>query len=851
MIVRKIIKIIIKVLVFITVMFTTAFFVNKLNNVNADKISMEMEAPTLPLVYCYYEDTQINRMQGYTQVMSTCLMRDGIVPIDEQRGVNLLVDDKDQYGATYSYQLRSIAGDSLVEEGELTDYTINQGYQQFYVQFRMDLRENQEYVLVFLVTNEEGETARYYTRVVGVEEEYGKEIIDYVLKFHEGTFLRGMDGSNIVYNMVEEENGVVNNDMSHVTLQSSYKMVTWGGMKPAIITGVVPTITELDNENAVIKLSYVIEDTQSGSRHLYNVEEYYSAKYDKNSNSVRLLAYDRYVESIFDTSYVSKNRNSICLGISDINDVEYVTSDDNFKMAFVKEGQLWYYDYNRSNITNVFSFSTGSYSDLRTLNTNVDINIVKMDDQGNIYFVVYGYMNRGDHEGKNGLSMYYFSAKEFKIQELFFVECDEPFEVMKREVGRFAYYDDEGYFYYILDGAIYKMDMSTGLQDTVMYGLPTDKYMVSENNKIVAYPDTADEGEVTLVNVYNFETNNLYTVTADDGDRLMALGFVGNDLIYGVAKKRDIINTSDGEVTLPFYALYIYSPEGEIIKEYTETGLYIMDVKVMQGKIYLTRAVRLNGFYELSDPDYISYKQDVNDRIIYPSYNYSGTEMNQVELVFPSNIYVSDKNSYNITRNKAHDNYVELKVKSTYDEGVFYVFDNSGYAGQYSSAGRAIVAVTEKGMGLVVDSYGNTIYRNVAAVSYNTVASDIDETPCGTIEDTLMTCAYMCIEYIDSRTEYDSIMQCDSWENAFSQYTVGVGINISGISLDVALYFLDRDVPFAAQIDDGRFVLVISYNSSHIRYYDPILDEEVKVTRKEFVEAMSLHGNTMYTYTSQ
>lgn len=375
--------------------------------------------------------------------------------------------------------------------------------------------------------------------------------------------------------------------------------------------------------------------------------------------------------------------------------------------------------------------------------------------------------------------------------------------------------------------------------------------MVSGNNKIIAYPDTSVEEEVTMLNVYNFDTNEMFNITGDETDRFMALGFVGNDLIYGVAHERDIILTSDGEATIPFYSVCIVSPDGELLKEYTENGMYIMDAKVMTEKIYLTRAVKLNGFFEEIEPDYISYKADVNQKSIVPTYKYNGTTLYQADLVFPSNIYISEKNSYNITRGKNYDNYMEISVKTSADENSYYVFDNSGYAGEYSSAGRAIVAVTEEGTGLVVDGNGNTIYRDIAAVSYNTVASGIDETPCTDIDETLMTCAYMCIEYIDSRTEYADIMKCSGWEEAFSEYTVGVGINISGISLDVALYFLDRDVPFAARIDDGRYVLVISYNSSHIRYYDPILDEEVKVTRKEFVEAMSMQGNTMYTYTSQ
>lgn len=79
---------------------------------------------------------------------------------------------------------------------------------------------------------------------------------------------------------------------------------------------------------------------------------------------------------------------------------EYVTSEDYGILAFVRLGQLWMYKYNDSSLTNIFSYPQDSFSDARTLNTNLDINIADMDADGNIYFVVYGYMNRGEHEGK-------------------------------------------------------------------------------------------------------------------------------------------------------------------------------------------------------------------------------------------------------------------------------------------------------------------------------------------------------------------------------------------------------------------------------------------------------------------
>lgn len=40
-------------------------------------------------------------------------MRDGIVPLNSNHGVTVLVDNEAKYGETFTYELRSIAGDSL------------------------------------------------------------------------------------------------------------------------------------------------------------------------------------------------------------------------------------------------------------------------------------------------------------------------------------------------------------------------------------------------------------------------------------------------------------------------------------------------------------------------------------------------------------------------------------------------------------------------------------------------------------------------------------------------------------------------------------------------------------------
>lgn len=58
-------------------------------------------------------------------------------------------------------------------------------------------------------------------------------------------------------------------------------------------------------------------------------------------------------------------------------------------------------------------------------------------------------------------------------------------------------------------------------------------------------------------------------------------------------------------------------------------------------------------------------------------------------------------------------------------------------------------------------------------------------------------------------------------------------------------------IPVISRVDDGRYVMVVSYNSEAVRYYDPVLDQEVRVSRKEYESAMSKWNSELYTYVKE
>ena len=86
---------------------------------------------------------------------------------------------------------------------------------------------------------------------------------------------------------------------------------------------------------------------------------------------------------------------------------------------------------------------------------------MEMDKSGNIKFIVYGYMNRGEHEGKNGIGVYEFEAESGKTEEKAFIPVKIQFENLKDEIEKGAYLSDSGKFYFELDGAYYQVDLDS------------------------------------------------------------------------------------------------------------------------------------------------------------------------------------------------------------------------------------------------------------------------------------------------------------------------------------------------------------------------------------------------------
>ena len=112
-------------------------------------------------------------------------------------------------------------------------------------------------------------------------------------------------------------------------------------------------------------------------------------------------------------------------------------------------------DMKKNEIINVFSFESGSDNDIRDVFDENDIEIISTDGDGNILFLVYGYMNRGGHEGKVGIALYQYDRSKDVVTELAFVPSTKPYYILKESMGKFAYIKEDSLLYIMLGDSIY------------------------------------------------------------------------------------------------------------------------------------------------------------------------------------------------------------------------------------------------------------------------------------------------------------------------------------------------------------------------------------------------------------
>ena len=388
-------KFLILLVVFVLGVAGTAFL---MNNETTDDRS-DMNNPTLPEVMVDFGGNLSNRMYGYKQKMQADYVRDCVTPLDTTKTLSLVVNPYDAKVKSLSYEIRTSDGSKVLENRKIKSLKSSENSLRTDIEITSPLLMNQEYSLQILLDTDEGDIY-YYTRLVSRSSTNTSQYVEFVSNFAQMCMDKN-SADNLAAYLEPSESSVRN--YADISIQSSLADISWGNLSPQISKKGIPVIKDINETTASVSMEYELTAIdEEGKTEYYNVTEFYRMRYTESR--IRLLDFERSAEQIFNPSLSVISDNGLLLGVRDKN-VSTLTDKEGTVVAFVQAGELWTYAPDTGKFVKVFGFRKDSDSDFRDSRVEHDIKLLNVSDTGDVDFMVYGYMNRGPHEGYCGLSL--------------------------------------------------------------------------------------------------------------------------------------------------------------------------------------------------------------------------------------------------------------------------------------------------------------------------------------------------------------------------------------------------------------------------------------------------------------
>lgn len=827
----------------VTFLVSVIVFSMLTNKVNKD-ITTTMDEASLPVMYFVYEDKVINELHGYVQEMDMLSMRDGLIPIGEERKLYLEIMTYGNEVENLSYNIRSLDGERLLVEEEDADITATQDKVVCNINLPSLFEENQEYNMEIALTVGE-EEIYYYTRIVKAVDCFTDETLDFAMTFHEYTFRD--DADTFIPTYMDPATGDATT-LSYVDLSCTLRQITWADFTGVKLTEPVASFKEISSSYNVITLNYVMTNVNENNEvEYYNVEEYYRLR--QTPTRIYVLNFERRMNQIFrEENDFFLGNTGILLGIRD-NDVEYLASDSGNCIAFVQEGELWCYDRVNNTISQVFSFRGVEGINSRENWNQHDIDIVRVDEAGSISFVVSGYMNRGDHEGNVGVGVYYYDGISHTVEEEVFIPTNKSYQVLQAELGQLTYANEQKILYLMLNNSVYKVDMNSFTVSTMVESDTDACYAVSKSGRFLAWINPENLYDSAKITLEDLKTGISYEVISDSDTYLLPIAFIGDDFVYGVANAADVKVDALGDMVFPMSKMEILNTSEEkrdVIKSYIPSTGKIGTVSVDENNIYVSLVEEESGRYVTCGADTIMNRESEPTNGV--KLGKSVTELKQTQVVINMKEIKKDT-SVKVIQPKhillEEKRIVNLDINA---DGYYYAYARGKVLLATKDAGEA-VRCANKNYGVVVDSDLNYIFKRARDTSQtaftNLTANDADANASSMVKavSIMLTREGFGVsvsELVSAGQKPIQILQ-----NTLKDCTV---LELKNCTIDELLYFINQGTPVLARTGGDKAILLTGYSSSNVYYYDPASKQNRSMDYDEIDSLFQQGGNYFIAY---
>jgi flagellar basal body-associated protein FliL len=811
-------KIIIRIAILFGVFLASLVTFMFLLNHRQVESAANMAQPKLPLLYMKQADVTTNRMYGYRQDVNEFTMRESLTLLPVDRNLSIEIQPYENEIKSITYQVTSLEDGSVIENGNIKVVSNTDGNMTADFHIENPIAMGQEYMLKFTVDINEQNDINYYTRIVQRTGQNLSWYLSYADAFYQNCLSGNMTDEMI--SQLETESSSVNSSLHFVTLKSDKEQIAWGELSPTLEKRAVPTILEINETTVSLKLAYIISaENEEGGKEYYTVSEFYRMR--KAQDQVVLLDFERTVTQFFNGNLPVQTEDGLNLGITS-KGVDFVTNDEADIAAFVQAGELWLYNRSLNKVTRIFSYAGDNHLDDRTNNLSYNISVSSVAENGDTSFIVYGYRTAGAREGTVGISVYKYYAGDNTTKEELFIPIRDAYQFADQGLSRLSFVNSKDSCFMYYDNRIYSIRLEDRDVSILQDELDWQTVSVSNSQMLVAWNDGENNQLSTEINELNLETGETVTIEAPQGDYIKALGYMGEDIIYGLAHSADCYTDITGNAVFPMYRICIKTPEGEIAEEYNIENTYVTDISVEDNLIILKRVSNADGRMKQIGDDQLIHYAPQQTKAADVSLTVTERQGTQVHLTFAAWGENSNLLSLNTRYPSESDENILNIEEMNYGRDYYFVYAKGELYALYTQINRAIQAA-DNSVGVVLNGRQQYLWER------------------GNTATTAM---------IDTAKIPQGLLSAPIEEEAVAQaLPEGYNVwNLSGCSLDSIQYQISNGYCVIGQWSDTENKLIVGYDQFNIWLYDSTTGEAYAVAFEDAEAAFGSCGNMFISY---
>lgn len=806
---------------------------------NRDMTAVMADA-TLPVAYVRQGERLCNEMHGYVKPVDGSYFKESVIGLGEGHQLEFAIEKYNAHIKSLSYEVRSLDMSRLIEKGENLETEDDGSYLYLELDLKDLLERWERYLFLLKVQTQEHGEVLFYSQISYLGENHVQECLAFAEDFHRRT----LEKDQSLYEYLEVDGSMDGRNLGYVNIHSNSGPVTWGDMALEQISDTKVTYTDFYGDRVSLVLQYQLE--HADTKETYQVSEAFCLQY--GTRRIALLAYDRTAERIFLVGGQLVEDGEISFGIQG-RELQYRKNEEEDVIGFVQQGQLWSYDFGQNRLSLVYGFQDGD--DKRGFYDAHDFRIMQVEDSGSMNFLVYGYMNRGQYEGMNGILLCRYDALLNTVEEQFFLPSDHPYEILKEEIGKLSVENDTKTAWLSYRGMILQVDLTDRSVQVLAEHVREDEIQVADSGLLAAWTDE----QKTSISLLNTRTGIMNQITTNSDEILKALGFMGEDFIYGTAYQQDIRIDLAGRETVPLHRVIIRDRRGNEVREfdYASKGKYVTDVTIVENRIDLTCiTLAEDGSYAEALPEPITYTSEPSEEKLYLEITSDEVKRNEYQMIYKGTLKSGSMKRPKVKLVLFEDN----RTLAVEEEGTdaWFAWTFTGEARGFDTLAEAVSYAydgsgTDDGMGSVWKDGTQRFWRRWRQQTRAQIEGFQEAESMETSGSSLVQCLQLLLRQKQIYTDVQAALDGGQavWE-FFLQELPDSACLLPGCNLRSVLYYIDAGAPVMGIAESGQAVLIVGYDAQNIVYYEPGETALKKAGLKDATAMFEEAGNLFFTY---